>query len=161
MAWSSISIVALTILPSCTTGSMTTPDVSVSSIFGSPGPYPGDVWVKDKHDVPANVLSAWAGPEHCGSQSATFLVMGWPIGETASPPTERAYIRDQSGVISGKLAKGLDLHAHLPADAHRTGYSVRSVELWTAASDVNVAVYLVGRGGAERWPRAEPMPLCS
>lgn len=82
------------------------------------------------------------------------------MGEAATPLARRAYVRDQRGVMSAQLAKALDLRARLPADARRTGYSVRGVELWTAASDLDVAVYLVGAGRTERWPRADPLPMC-
>ena len=88
-------------------------------------------------------------------QSAAILFVGWRLGREATSAARRTYVRDPGGVVSAQLAKALDLHARLPATARRTGYTVRGVELWIAASEADVGVYLVGRGGVERWPRAD------
>ena len=91
-------------------------------------------------------------------QSAAILFVGWPLGREATS-AGRTYVRDPGGVVSPKLAKALDLHARLPAAARPTGYTVLGVELWIAASAADDGVSLVGRGGVERWPRADSLPF--
>jgi hypothetical protein len=136
-------------------------EVSVVDIFANPLPYPGETWAKGNQPVPSNVVSASAGASHCEMQSAAILFVGWPLGREATSAARRTYVRDPGGVVSPKLAKALDLHARLPAAARPTGYTVRGVELWLAASAADDGVYLVGRGAVERWPRADPLPFCA
>jgi hypothetical protein len=58
--------------------------------------------------------------------------------------------------------RGCVLRATLPSDARPTGYRYGdTLQLYVAASDQDSAVYLVAPGGAERWPRTDPMTLCS
>jgi hypothetical protein len=49
----------------------------------------------------------------------------------------------------------------LPADARATGYVYRSIGIFLSPTDQDVAIYVVGPSGVERWPRADPMMLCS
>jgi len=48
-----------------------------------------------------------------------------------------------------------------PTDARPTGYTFRSIQIYLSPTDQDDAIYLVGPTGAERWPRSDPMTLCS
>jgi hypothetical protein len=138
------------------------PGTTVAAAFASPPQYPGYAWERNGHEVPPAEIVAAAGPDHCGWQSATFLTIGWPLGtrpETAE--NARQYIRDPNGVVSQALHAHLGFHATLPADAQPTGYRYRAVQMYTSASDVDQSVYLVAGDDVERWPRSDPMTLCS
>jgi hypothetical protein len=58
------------------------------------------------------------------------------------------------------LLTSLDLHARLPTDAKPTGLSYRGLQIYVSHEDVDRAVYVVGGGITERWPRSDPMTLC-
>jgi len=131
---------------------------TVAEVFASPLPYPGYPWTHDGKEVPVLEIVAAAGPAHCGWQSATFLTLGWPLG--AQPQTAtgaRQFIRDPNHALPRSLP--LDLHSTLLADARPTGYKYGSVELYLSPSDQSV--YLVLCSTVERWPRSDPMTLCS
>jgi|SRR2546425_6425268 len=135
---------------------------SVAAIFASPPAWPGHAWKRNGKELPSTEIVAAAGPEHCGWQSATFLTIAWPLGTQAQTADRaRQYIRDPSGVVSQPLHAHLGFHATLPADAQPTGYWYGPVELYTTNSDVDRGVYLVAGHDVERWPRSEPMTLCS
>ena len=131
--------------------------------FAQPQPWPGIPWTKDGQQVPASVVEASAGPEFCGLKSATFLTMGWPPGTHAHFATQaRQYVRDPKGVVRrSNLRSSLELHAKLPSDAKPTGYKDGAAELYLAPSDEDVAAYIVQGTQAERWPRSDPMTVCS
>lgn len=122
-----------------------------------------DQFTKDGHQVDPSVAVARAGPAHCGWQSATILILGWPLGRHALFASEaRQYISDPNGVIPHtNLRSTLDLHAKLPPDAKPTGYWKGDAQLYLASSDQDVAAYFVGGGHVERWPRSDPMEACS
>jgi hypothetical protein len=137
---------------------------SVADAFSAPPAYPGYAWTKDGKSVSRSVIVAAAGPAHCHSQSATFLTIGWPLGTDAQTGAQdRQFVRDPQHVVPVSAFKGsLDLRATLPSDARPTGYRYGdTLQLYLAASDQDSAVYLVAPGGAERWPRTDPMTLCS
>lgn len=138
-------------------------EASVADLFDNPVAYPGVTWTHEGQPVPADVIVAAAGPEHCGSEKATFLTIGWPLGTSAPTAINaRQFVRDPSGVVpTTSFRSSLDTHARLPPDARPTGYRTRGIELYFAASDEDSAVYVVGSGSTERWPRSEPMTLCS
>ena len=72
------------------------------------------------------------------------------------------FVRDPSHVLPEAGLRGaLDTHALLPSDAKPTGYRAAGVEIYLAPSDQDIAVYVVGPGSTERWPRSDPMTLCS
>ena len=134
---------------------------TVADVFGTPAPYPGRAWTRHGVEVPPSEIVAAAGPQHCGWESATFLTLGWPLGtrpQTAAGA--RQYIRDPRHVLPPRLA-ALELEASLPADAGPTGYAYGPVRLYLAPSDQDQAVYLVLGDSVERWPRSDPMTLCS
>jgi len=72
----------------------------------------------------------------------------------------RQYIRDPRGAVKTSLRDRLDLRATLPADARPTGYRHGSIELYLSPSNQNDGIYVVGPGGAERWPRDDPPSGC-
>ncbi len=131
--------------------------------FAHPAPWPGIPWTHDDHSVSTSVIDAAAGPSHCGWQSVTFLTMGWPLGTRAANAAQsREYVRDPKGLVGHfGLRSSLDLHATLPSDARSTGYVDGSARLYLAPSDDDVAAYIVQGATVERWPRSDPMTLCS
>jgi hypothetical protein len=133
---------------------------TVAEVFASPLPYPGYGWKHDGKEVPASEIVAAAGPAHCDWQSATFLTFGWPLGTRPQTATgARQFIRDPDHVLPRSLP--LDLHSTLPADAGPTGYTYGPVDLYLSPSDQDQSVYLVLGSTVERWPRSDPMTLCS
>ncbi len=138
------------------------PDTSsVGAAFDSTPSYPGYQWKRHGQPVTPEELGASAGASHCNSQSATILTIGWPLGTISSNAGQaRFYIRDPRGVMGGSYQKTLVKHAQVPADARPTGYRLGSIELYLSPSDQDQAVYLVAPSGTERWPRADPLPLC-
>jgi len=146
-------LLAATILAAC----------SNASLFGSPPEYPGNAWTRHGHQVPYSVVAAAAGPAHCGWESATFLTVGWPLGRTARYADQsRQYIRDARRVVpQSKLRSKLALDATLPGDARNTGYREGIVQLYLSPTEADVAVYVAAGSRIERWPRSEPMTVCS
>lgn len=138
------------------------PDTSsVSAAFDSPPSYPGYHWERNGQQVSTEELGTSAGSSHCNSQSATILTVGWPLGTVSSNADQaRFYVRDPNGVMGGTYQRLLVKHATLPADAEPTGYRIGSIALYMSLSDQDQAAYLVAPSGAERWPRADPLPLC-
>jgi hypothetical protein len=134
---------------------------SVAATFASPPAWPGHAWKRNGQELPSTEIVAAAGPDHCGWQSATFLTIAWPLGTQAQTADRaRQYIRDPTGVVSQALHARLSFHATLPADAQPTGYWYGAVQLYTS-SDVDQSLYLVAGHDVERWPRSDPMTLCS
>lgn len=123
----------------------------------------GPSWTLNGHQVPASVVDTQAGPAHCGWGSVTFLTLGWPLGTHAqSGAQSRQYIRDPNGVIpTTGLRSRFGLNAELPPDARPTGYQDGNTKLYLAPSDEGNVVYLVNGTSIERWPRSDPMTLCS
>jgi len=139
-----------------------TPVSSVAAAFDLPPSYPGYRWPRDGSTVSQFELVTSAGPDHCGWESATYLTIGWPPGTVSSSAAgARLYIRDPHGVVGGSYRDGLVLHASLPPDARPTGHRHGSIAIYVSPSDQDRAIYVVGAGGAERWPRSDPMTLCA
>jgi hypothetical protein len=112
--------------------------------------------------VAPDVIVAAAGPEHCQWQSATFLTIGWPLGTPARDAgSARQYIRDPLGVVPAHLLAPFEKKIDVPRDARPTGYRYQNIQLYLAPSDQDSAAYLVGPGSVERWPRSDPMTVCS
>ena len=134
---------------------------TLSAVFDATPAYPGYSWTRDGRSVKPEELGTIAGPGHCGWESATFLTIGWPVGTLSNSSAQaRQYIRDPRGVIRGSLHDRLDLNAKLPGDARPTGYTYNSVQIYLSPADQEEAIYVVGLGGSERWPRSDPMTLC-
>jgi hypothetical protein len=92
-----------------------------------------------------------------------MLNIGWPPGtRSATADQDRQYVRDpnrtlQSTSLLGTWAR----NPTLPSDARDTGYRYGALKLYLAASDEDSYVYLVAPADSERWPRSDPMTLCS
>jgi hypothetical protein len=136
---------------------------TIGSTFDHPAPHPGPTWTQDGRPAPSEVIAAAAGPQHCGWQSATFLTVGWPIRTAATTAADaRQYIRDPKAVVpTSALRTTLDRHATLPSDASTTGFTLNGITLYFAPSDQDQAAYVVAGSDVERWPRSDPMTLCS
>jgi hypothetical protein len=119
-------------------------------------------WLQGSKPVDERVIQTFlvAGSDHCPSlNNATYLVMGWPLGQRSTNSSdERWYVRNPSPAVK------YDLNALLaeyspdvspPADARYTNYHNSTFELWLAASDQDVAVYIATAGHIERWPRSK------
>ena len=137
-----------------------TPFSTVAIAFDPPPPQPY-TWLRDGRVVSGFEVGTFAGPDHCGWQSATFLIIGWPAG-TVSRTIDEAhqYVRDPHGAVKTSLRDRLVLRAALPLGARPTGYRHESIELYLSPSDQDDAIYVVGPGGAERWPRDDPPSGC-
>ena len=156
----SLGIAATVVACGSSGGQPVTRGTTVAEVFASALPYPGYPWTHDGKEVPASEIVAAAGPTHCGWQSATFLTLGWPLGTRPQTATgARQFIRDPNYVLPRSLP--LDLHAKLPADARPTGYRYGLVDLYLSPADQDQSVYLVLGSTVERWPRSDPMTLCS
>jgi len=133
----------------------------LGATFDSTPPYPGYTWTREGRSVTPEELGTIAGPGHCGWQSATFLHIGWPVGTRSTTSAQmRQYIRDPHGVVGATLRDRLELRAKLPTDAHATGYTYGSIQIFVSASDQDEAIYVVGPTATERWPRSDPFTLC-
>lgn len=138
-----------------------TPLSSVAAAFEPPLPYPGYTWSRNGQAVDGRELTTAAGPDHCGWRSATFLTIGWPSGTVSKTSAEaRQYIRDPHGDVRTDLRDRFRANTPLPSDARPTGHRHGSLEIYVSPSDQDDAIYIVGPGGAERWPRADPMAMC-
>ncbi len=132
---------------------------TVAEYFATPIPAPDAAWRRNGQWVPGEEISAAAGPQHCGWQSATFLELGWPLG---SRPTTaagiRQYVRDPDRLLPD--LPPLQVQASLPTDAVATGYFAGPVQLYFSPRDQDRAAYLVLGSSVERWPRSDHMAVC-
>jgi hypothetical protein len=134
----------------------------LGAVFDATPDYPGYVWTRDGHAVTPEEFGTIAAPRHCDWQSATFLFTAWPPGTpTTSSDRIRQYVRDPKGVIARVFKDRLVLHATLPKDARPTGYAYQSIQVFTSPTDQDDAIYVVGPTAVERWPRSDPLTLCS
>ena len=133
-------------------------------------PWAGTQWFDpDGELVPweEDIISVFVGPDHCGWQNAVFLHVGWPVGTPPEPKnldeTTRQYIRLGDIVVGGdRFTTTFHPDVALPSDAEFTGYTNEvGMELWLAPSDQDQSAYLVFQTHVERWPRADPLALCS
>jgi len=133
------------------------PFASVASAFDAPPGHPGYGWSRDGHGAVDNAeLATFAGPSHCGWQSATMLFIGWPLGTNATTFAQsRYYLRDPQGVIGIRYRDRLVRNVALPQDAVPTGYRLGPIQLYLSPNDQDEAIYVVAPSGAERWPRVD------
>jgi hypothetical protein len=97
----------------------------------------------------------YQGAEHCGWQSARFLLVGPPDGSNY-----RTYVRDPSDVLGGAdLLAEFDPAVELPPNAQETRITRDHLALWTIPGDE--AIYVVGPDGVEQWPRAPRGAACA
>ena len=125
----------------------------------------GDVWSFRGRAVASDVIDSSAGPPHCGWESATFLSIGWPAGTTRPPTTvAHEYVRDPERVLTSPPNSSLatlERNATLPPDATSTGLRHAGVEVYVSRRTGEGAIYVVGGGVTERWPRADPPIMCA
>jgi hypothetical protein len=135
---------------------------SVATAFDPPPGSPGYTWTWNGRPVSAGELYTFAGPAHCGWQSATMLFVGWPPGTASTTAGEaRQYIRDPNGVFESGFRGRLARNATVPADARPTGYRYGAIEIYLSPSDQDEAIYLVSPSDRERWPRSDPKIFCA
>jgi len=104
--------------------------------------------------VPVTRIVSYAGPEHCGWQDVTFLVLG---GEQRP----RQFLRDTSGELRRWLATTFDARTTLPEDATDTGFERDGRRLWL--DPAGTAAFLVAVDNprdVERWPAARDTVTC-
>jgi hypothetical protein len=137
--------------------------VTPAQLFDRPPAWPGYHWTYGGRTVGWEVIASAAGPSHCSWEAAAMLTLGWPPGTaSATAAHSRQYLRDPQNVLRTRsLLATLDLHARLPADARPTGLRYQGVEVYVSPAEVDRDVYVVGAGVVERWPRSDPMTVCS
>jgi hypothetical protein len=108
----------------------------------------------------AERTSEFDGWEHCGWQSARFLVVPavYVAGHDSLPEDIQRYpwltfVRDRKHVLRANVVGTLDLDASLPGDAMRTPYTQKGRELWFSPSESATGAYVVDGSTVERWPR--------
>jgi len=106
--------------------------------------------------LPVRRVRSRQGPEHCGWENITFLLIG--------PGDARSdwYVRDEGGEFPDLLRGTFDADATLPDDAVSTGWHRNGRELWL--SHDKDAAYLVGvddKHDVERWPAAKEPIMCA
>ena len=137
-----------------------------AAVFDRPPSLTGDVWSFQGRAVGPQVIDSNAGGPDCGSESVTFLIMSWPPGTTRPFTTApHQYVRDPQGVLPPPPAStplpALQRHATLPPDATPTGLRHAGVEVYVSQRTGEGAIYVVGGGVTERWPRVDPMIGCA
>jgi hypothetical protein len=92
-----------------------------------------------------------------------MLNIGWPLGtNSTSADQDRQFVRDPGHTLqTSNLVGTWARNSTLPADASDTGYRYGALKLYLAVSDENSYAYLVSPTDSERWPRSDPMTLCS
>lgn len=108
----------------------------------------------------AEGASEFDGWEHCGWQSARFLVVPAVhiAGRHELPPDMQRYpwltfVRDRQQVLRANVVSALNLDASLPPDAIRAPYTQKGRELWFSPSESASGAYVVDGSEVERWPR--------
>lgn len=98
------------------------------------------------------ILRDSPGAEHCGWQQARLMHIG-------DGDQTRQYIGDPLGIMpGGSLLEPYDGDATLPEDATASGYRNGDLELWFVPD--GRAVFVVGPGRVELWPRSDPPIGC-
>ena len=146
------AVLVVASLVSCTNGTSHT-------VGGSPFVNP-EVWVKDSNSVGRDVIQTFPGPTHCFSASTTFLVLGWPLGQSTSIWSARWYVRHPDDWLGPQLLSTFAVAVAPPTDATYTGYHSQTFELWFAQSDEDMAAYVRVGAEFERWPRAKQALMC-
>jgi len=136
---------------------------TVGSFFDRPPPWPGYAWERNGSTVGWQQLDTAAGPAHCDMQSMTMLHIGWPPGTRAdTSASARQYIRNPAGAFPLTDLRGTwERNPSKPADLADSGFRYGVLKLYLAPSDQDRYVYLVAPADSERWPRSDPMTLCS
>jgi hypothetical protein len=118
-------------------------------------------WQVGSRAVDRQVVSTFAGPNHCQQQDSIFLVIGWPLGtEENNIDAARWYVRNPPAFMQQDLLTDFSSSVTPPKDARYTDYHNPTFELWLAPSDQDVAAYIKTEGHFERWPRAKHSFMC-
>jgi hypothetical protein len=118
-------------------------------------------WQVGSKPVGENVVSTFAGAQHCQMQNSTFLVMGWPLGrEERNPDAARWFVRNPPPLIKEELLNDFGANVTPPKDARYTNYHNSTFELWFAPSDQDLGAYVKTGGHFERWPRVKQSLMC-
>jgi hypothetical protein len=126
----------------------------------APSPSPG-AWLLGSKPVDQHVAATFIGPEHCGLQGTTFLVIGWPLGTAENIADARWYLRNPTDFVKREYLLGeFDMNVTPPKDARYTRFHNSTFELWLAPADQDVAAYIKTGGHFERWPRAKRAFFC-
>jgi hypothetical protein len=105
--------------------------------------------------APVGEVESYRGPEHCGWQDITFLLL-------RSGDDTREYVRDPRGELADFLQTAYDGSATLPAGATNTALHRDRRELWL--SNTGDAAYLVSlqdTEDVERWPASNEPIRCA
>jgi hypothetical protein len=88
--------------------------------------------------------------------------LAWPLGSVTHDASGiREYVQDPKGLFSREqLVSRYGLRFRLPSDATYTGYHRGEWQLWVSPTHVDQAVYVVGPGVVEAWPRAKQLIVC-
>lgn len=112
------------------------------------------IWTnRDGNRVPTRELADFRGHSHCGTQSATLLLVHPPSTEPVM------YVRDPDGVLTEETRGSYESEVEPPANAEDSGFRLDEWQLWYAAD--RSAAYVVTPDGAERWPRAKHLIGCA
>lgn len=108
-----------------------------------------EIWAdRQGHRLPVTWINSYAGPRHCGWQSAHFLATG-------RGKDSRLYARDPDGVLGPEmLTADYRPDALLPVGARDTGYRYQDWELWLTAGKSKA--YVRTPHGVEVWPEVKP-----
>jgi hypothetical protein len=111
--------------------------------------------------VRIDIVAERPGPDHCDWEDADVLIVGNPLGEPYTSPSDTLhFVRDPNGVFGvPELAEGFDAEADLPADAVDTGFRRDGVSLWHVPGNQS-QVWLVSESSIEKWPGGDT-PLCA
>ncbi len=109
------------------------------------------VWTdRDGSRVPTTEVTSFAGAEHCGWQSATFLTLH----------EDSQFVRDPQGLFGQEwLDATFARDVRLPPTAVDTGYRLNGRRLWLAKD--RSAAYIVTGEATERWPAAKRPIACA
>ncbi len=100
------------------------------------------------------ILRDAPGPAHCGWQHARLLHIGIDFADL------RQYIGDPLGIMpTDSLLEPYDGDATLPDDASPSGYRSKELELWLVPD--GRAIFVLGPGRVELWPRSDPPIGCT
>jgi hypothetical protein len=113
--------------------------------------------------VPVTEIQSFPGPEHCGWQDITFLILGQaedPQGDRSDEADE--FLRDTTGELADYLRTSYDATASLPKRAVDTGFSRDGRRLWLDPSgDGAYLVSVDDPDDVERWPASKEPIRCA
>ncbi len=114
-------------------------------------PFPGPAWTTAAGEPAVGVdISLAAGAARCDWQSATFLVVPWPVSAGVAPDGESSqYVWDPDQALAEFGITRDQVVPVVPDDALATGWHTAHQELWLG-DDAVEAAYLVAEDGTVR-----------